>query len=241
VTETVPHQKPVIPSRVSRAGPPFTAMPTRIPRPRLVRHLPHSPQRCRDNIPPQPEAKGLTITSTTRPTAALTWRRADDTVWVATTDGEYAGMAELDGASLDRADAFLDSGPLRVLDARSRAVGTATTLAHAEALLRPAPLSHRVPRGAQHRPRRFGRDARSRPHGARRMKEEKMPTGTVKWFNSEKGYGFIAPDDGSADVFAHYSEIASNGGYRNLDENQKVEYDLAQGPKGPQAANIRQA
>ncbi|MEY9951834.1 cold-shock protein [Leifsonia sp. L25] len=68
-----------------------------------------------------------------------------------------------------------------------------------------------------------------------------MPTGTVKWFNSEKGYGFIAPDDGSADVFAHYSEIASNGGYRNLDENQKVEYDLAQGPKGPQAANIRQA
>ena len=68
-----------------------------------------------------------------------------------------------------------------------------------------------------------------------------MAQGTVKWFNSEKGYGFIAPDDGSADVFAHYSEIASNGGYRNLDENQKVEYDLAQGPKGPQAANIRQA
>ena len=68
-----------------------------------------------------------------------------------------------------------------------------------------------------------------------------MPTGTVKWFNSEMGYGFIAPDDGSADVFAHYSEIASTGGYRNLDENQKVEYDLAQGPKGPQAANIRPA
>lgn len=66
-----------------------------------------------------------------------------------------------------------------------------------------------------------------------------MPTGTVKWFNSEKGFGFIAPDDGSADVFAHYSAIASNGGYRNLDENQKVEYDLEQGPKGPQAANIR--
>ncbi|WP_426625678.1 cold-shock protein [Leifsonia sp. McL0607] len=68
-----------------------------------------------------------------------------------------------------------------------------------------------------------------------------MPTGTVKWFNSEKGYGFIAPDDGSADVFAHFSEIAATGGYRNLDENQKVEYDLAQGPKGPQAANIRPA
>ncbi|MEV8214198.1 cold-shock protein [Leifsonia sp. NPDC077715] len=65
-----------------------------------------------------------------------------------------------------------------------------------------------------------------------------MAQGTVKWFNSEKGYGFIAPDDGSADVFAHYSEISGNG-FRNLEENQKVEYDLAQGPKGPQAANIR--
>ncbi len=65
-----------------------------------------------------------------------------------------------------------------------------------------------------------------------------MAQGTVKWFNSEKGYGFIAPDDGSADVFAHYSEI-TGAGFRNLEENQKVEYDLAQGPKGPQAANIR--
>jgi CspA family cold shock protein len=65
-----------------------------------------------------------------------------------------------------------------------------------------------------------------------------MAQGTVKWFNSEKGYGFIAPDDGSADVFAHYSEISGQG-FRNLEENQKVEYDLAQGPKGPQAANIR--
>ncbi|GAB3389914.1 cold-shock protein [Humibacter soli] len=65
-----------------------------------------------------------------------------------------------------------------------------------------------------------------------------MPTGTVKWFNSEKGFGFIAPDDGSADVFAHFSAI-SGSGYRNLDEGQKVEYDLEQGQKGPQAANIR--
>ncbi|AAT89912.1 cold-shock protein [Leifsonia xyli subsp. xyli] len=73
------------------------------------------------------------------------------------------------------------------------------------------------------------------------MKEEKTPTSTVKWFNSKKGFGFIAPDDGSTDVFVHYSEIAATGGYRNLDENQKVEYDLAQGPKGPQAANIRPA
>jgi CspA family cold shock protein len=65
-----------------------------------------------------------------------------------------------------------------------------------------------------------------------------MTTGTVKWFSSEKGFGFITPDDGSADVFVHFSAIAGNG-YRNLEENQKVEYDLGQGPKGPQASNVR--
>ncbi len=64
-----------------------------------------------------------------------------------------------------------------------------------------------------------------------------MATGTVKWFNAEKGFGFIAPDDGSADVFAHYSAINSSG-YRSLDENAKVEYETTQGQKGPQAANI---
>ncbi|MBD9699202.1 cold-shock protein [Flavimobilis sp. GY10621] len=65
-----------------------------------------------------------------------------------------------------------------------------------------------------------------------------MSVGTVKWFNSEKGYGFIAPEDGSADVFAHYSAIQSSG-YRSLEENQRVEFDVTQGPKGPQAENIR--
>lgn len=65
-----------------------------------------------------------------------------------------------------------------------------------------------------------------------------MATGTVKWFNSEKGYGFIAPDDGSADVFAHFSAI-SGGGFRNLEEGQKVEFETERGQKGPQAANIR--
>jgi CspA family cold shock protein len=64
-----------------------------------------------------------------------------------------------------------------------------------------------------------------------------MATGTVKWFNSEKGFGFIAPDDGSADVFAHFSAINSSG-YRSLEENDKVEYETQQGPKGLQAANI---
>jgi CspA family cold shock protein len=62
--------------------------------------------------------------------------------------------------------------------------------------------------------------------------------GTVKWFNSEKGFGFIAPDEGGADVFAHYSAIESSG-YRSLEENQRVEFEIAQGPKGLQAENIR--
>ena len=65
-----------------------------------------------------------------------------------------------------------------------------------------------------------------------------MATGTVKWFNSEKGFGFISPDDGSRDVFAHFSAI-SGSGYRSLEENQRVEFEVAQGPKGLQAASIR--
>jgi cold shock protein len=65
-----------------------------------------------------------------------------------------------------------------------------------------------------------------------------MATGTVKWFNADKGFGFIAPDDGSDDVFAHFSAIATSG-YRSLDENQKVEFDVEQGQKGLQATNIR--
>jgi CspA family cold shock protein len=62
--------------------------------------------------------------------------------------------------------------------------------------------------------------------------------GTVKWFNAEKGYGFIAVEGGGADVFVHYSAIATSG-YRSLDEGQKVEFDVTQGQKGPQAENVR--
>jgi CspA family cold shock protein len=65
-----------------------------------------------------------------------------------------------------------------------------------------------------------------------------MVQGSVKWFNGEKGFGFIAPDGGGPDVFVHYSAIAADG-YRSLDENQRVEFETTQGQKGPQAENVR--
>ena len=64
-----------------------------------------------------------------------------------------------------------------------------------------------------------------------------MAQGTVKWFNAEKGFGFIAQEDGGDDVFVHYSAIQSQV-YKSLDENQKVQFDVTQGPKGPQAENV---
>jgi CspA family cold shock protein len=67
-----------------------------------------------------------------------------------------------------------------------------------------------------------------------------MATGTVKWFSSEKGYGFITPDDGSPDVFVHFSAISGEG-FKNLVEGQKVEYEVTQGQKGPQAVSARPA
>ena len=65
-----------------------------------------------------------------------------------------------------------------------------------------------------------------------------MTQGTVKWFNGEKGYGFISPDDGSADVFVHYSAIQSDG-FKKLDEGDKVEFEVEEGPKGLQAKTAR--
>ncbi|RDI64788.1 cold-shock protein [Nocardia pseudobrasiliensis] len=65
-----------------------------------------------------------------------------------------------------------------------------------------------------------------------------MSQGTVKWFNGEKGFGFIAQDGGGPDVFVHYSEISSSG-YKSLDEGQRVEFEIGQGQKGPQAQSVR--
>ena len=65
-----------------------------------------------------------------------------------------------------------------------------------------------------------------------------MATGTVKWFNDSKGYGFITPDDGGKDLFAHHSEIQMNG-FKTLQERQKVEFEVTNGPKGPSASRIR--
>jgi CspA family cold shock protein len=70
--------------------------------------------------------------------------------------------------------------------------------------------------------------------------EVSMPTGTVKWFNDAKGYGFITPDDGSEDLFAHFSAIQMDG-FKSLKEGQKVNFEVTQGPKGKQASNIRSA
>jgi CspA family cold shock protein len=64
-----------------------------------------------------------------------------------------------------------------------------------------------------------------------------MATGTVKWFNPDKGYGFIAPDDGGKDLFVHHSAIIGDG-YKSLDENAKVQFEPVQGAKGPEATNV---
>jgi CspA family cold shock protein len=74
--------------------------------------------------------------------------------------------------------------------------------------------------------------------GSHQQGEKHVAQGTVKWFNADKGFGFISQDDGGQDVFVHFSAIESNG-YRSLEENQRVEFNITQGQKGPQAEHVR--
>src|SRR5580693_3002849 len=76
------------------------------------------------------------------------------------------------------------------------------------------------------------------PEARSSTEENSMAQGTVKWFNADKGFGFIEPDDGSADVFVHHSAIQTEG-YRSLTENQRVEFTAGRGPKGPQAEQVQ--
>jgi CspA family cold shock protein len=86
---------------------------------------------------------------------------------------------------------------------------------------------------------RLGRVSGDRPSRSSLQGEMRiMAQGTVKWFNAEKGFGFIAQAEGGADVFVHYSAIQSDG-YKTLEENQLVEFEIVQGPKGPQADKVR--
>lgn len=160
----------------------------------------------------------------------LEWRQADDDIFVATLAGEYAGFVDVSATGIHAHSALGDD--LGVYDTHEAARAAVAACATRPARTRPRPLLHPRPL------RTLRRGTPGRSGGPKSRRKDTMATGTVKWFNSEKGYGFIAPDDGSADLFAHFSAIAGEG-FKELREDQKVEFDAERGPKGMQAANIR--
>lgn len=174
------------------------------------------------------------MTSVTIPTPAarpaLHWRPADDDVEVATSAGEYAGFVSLTALGHEAHSARGEDLGVHATGDLARAAVAASATHVARTPAGPPRLNRPF------RTLRRGTPGRSR--GPKSKRNDTMATGTVKWFNSEKGFGFIAPDDGGADLFAHYTAIAASG-YKELTENQKVEFDAERGPKGMQAANIR--
>ncbi|GAA4525306.1 hypothetical protein GCM10023160_18090 [Brachybacterium paraconglomeratum] len=168
----------------------------------------------------------------------LSWLRAEDDVHVATLAGEFAGHVVSTSADAPVHTAY---GP------QFGRIGDFMSLAAAQAALVAAPapqygsgdrIGRRDARGTTHPRRRRRHGYPGHESGSRLRRNIAMATGIVTWFNSDKGYGFIAPEDGSADVFAHFSAIAGTG-RRDLEENQRVEFETEQGPKGLQAVNIR--
>ena len=171
------------------------------------------------------------VTSTAAPAQLLLdWHQADADVFVATAAGEYAGFVAVGSHGFEAQSAL--GSPLGVHSTQPQA-SAAVAASFASHTVSPAPHA-RLTRPLRAR----ASGTRGRSHGPRKRRKDTMATGTVKWFNSEKGYGFIAPDDGSADLFAHFSAITGEG-FKELREDQKVEFDAERGPKGMQAANIR--
>lgn len=171
----------------------------------------------------------LTITVSSGLTATLRWQRASDDVVVGKRAGQVAGVTRNGRQGQDVQDTL----GARVSSASASTAATARC-ALVRHPLRPAEASASALLTATV----VGTPTIVASHVVTISKENTMATGIVKWFNPDKGFGFIAPDDGTPDVFAHYTQIAGTG-HRNLTDGQAVEFDVEVGDRGPAATNIR--